>query len=387
MSPSLVSLGLAAVTGVIWAIFLHPFWKAMRPKGGGYWVIGGHRGRHYGDNAAGVEAEARRRGVPIVWIADEGARQLAKEAGAETLVRNSWAARKAISQATALIYSHGEDDLDLLLILLRSRSAPRFYLGHSLSLLKAGGVTEPALRDAFIVLRWIRAWLITRWDWVLCASDEEAENFKLCYPMAEGTTLLGGGAHLDQWAVAKEHPPKRRLYWFPTFRDTAATRAELEGIIREVLSSESLRNWLLENDYEFFLGSHINSDGPDTALEAPFFRRPLTHLVEDIRESEVLISDYSGVVFDFLLLERPQVLFAFDLDEYQETRVLYGSYDSLDFALHPRTSAELVEMIVGGAFDDESLQIAARERRKKSLPARDGEFAAGSVDQILATLN
>jgi CDP-glycerol glycerophosphotransferase (TagB/SpsB family) len=88
------------------------------------------------------------------------------------------------------------------------------------------------------------------------------------------------------------------------------------------------------------------------------------------------------VLFDFLLLGRPQLLFAFDLATYQENRELYVDYDALDFGLHPRTTPELVEMITSGAWRSSELTAQARARRARSLPEDKESFAAESVRVI-----
>ena len=57
----------------------------------------------------------------------------------------------------------------------------------------------------------------------------------------------------------------------------------------------------------------------------------------DIQElymiSDMLITDYSSVIFDFLLLERPSLLYASDVNKYRTERDYYFSFDELPFKL------------------------------------------------------
>ncbi len=369
--------------GLVWVTILHFLWrrKAEQPL----WVIGGHRGRHHGDNSAAVEAEARRQGKTVIWVANGPLIERLRAEGLTVVRRQSWGARLAISRASALIYSHGEDDLDLQLILLRGRTAPRIYLGHSLSLMKAGGVTEPALARAVAPVRAFRTWLVTRWDFVLCASEEERENFRLCYPMnpvGHGHSGLGGGAHLDEWQIGARSSPKKQIYWFPTFRESKSANELLATTLKEVVSSEGLKSWLVDRGYTFLIGTHINAKSPIREISPPFEIASLSRLVSDVRSSELLISDYSGVLYDYLLLERPQILFAFDFDTYTKRRVLYGDYEARDFALHPRTTSELIHDIVTERWRDEALQRAARRHRLASLPPPAESYARISVEEI-----
>lgn len=376
------------IWGVFWIAVLHPYFRRVAP--GSHWVIGGHRGRHYGDNSAAVEAEARRQGKQIFWLANPELSGQLGELGVATLVRHSWAARKAISRASLLIYSHGEDDLDLLQILLRGRTAPRIYLDHCMCTLKAGGMTEPTLLAAPWPIRKVREWLLTRWDYVLCASEEVRRNFHECYPMnplSKERARLSGGAHLDEWQKGREFPPKRQIYWFPTFRESAAARARLLATIEAVVSDAHLKTWLEANSYRLFVGTHINSGEKALCLKEPFVLAQLESLTRDVRESELFISDYSGIVYDFLMLERPQILFAFDLEDYTKRRHLFGRYEDRDFALHPRTAAELIEMVTTEKWRDPKLAERATAHRLRSLPAPTESYAKASVDELGAILS
>ena len=48
---------------------------------------------------------------------------------------------------------------------------------------------------------------------------------------------------------------------------------------------------------------------------------------ESLYEADILITDYSSCFVDHLLLDRPQILFAYDLDHYMaHERNLYGDF-------------------------------------------------------------
>jgi len=49
-----------------------------------------------------------------------------------------------------------------------------------------------------------------------------------------------------------------------------------------------------------------------------------------VKHTDILITDYSSIYFDFLLLDRPVILFPFDIDKYiAEDRELYFDYDKI----------------------------------------------------------
>src|SRR5690606_4445787 len=148
--------------------------------------------------------EARRQGKSIIWIANPSLLADLRARGVNVLARQSWAARRAISRAPLLIYSHGEDDLDLQLILLRGRRNTCVYLGHSLSPSQAGGVRHPALLAAWWPGRRCRSCRLARWDRVRGGSARETErSCKNCplNPCSGVRAPRAGASRLGGWAA------------------------------------------------------------------------------------------------------------------------------------------------------------------------------------------
>lgn len=76
-------------------------------------------------------------------------------------------------------------------------------------------------------------------------------------------------------------------------------------------------------------------------------------LYSDIQElymiSDVVITDYSSVMFDFMILNRPCLLYASDVEEYRKDRDFFVSIDSLPFPM-AQNNEELAEIILN--FDE-----------------------------------
>jgi len=63
--------------------------------------------------------------------------------------------------------------------------------------------------------------------------------------------------------------------------------------------------------------------------------------------THALISDYSSIFFDYLLLDRPILFYPYDLDEYQRlSRTLYDPYDQVTPGLKAYTPEELERQVV-----------------------------------------
>jgi CDP-glycerol glycerophosphotransferase (TagB/SpsB family) len=73
---------------------------------------------------------------------------------------------------------------------------------------------------------------------------------------------------------------------------------------------------------------------------------------------DVLVTDYSSVAFDFLLLDRPIVYFLPDHDRYVSRRNLYFTLEEMTAGPVATTPAELYEVLAGDlpVADDGSRQ-------------------------------
>lgn len=86
--------------------------------------------------------------------------------------------------------------------------------------------------------------------------------------------------------------------------------------------------------------------------------------------SDICISDYSSLVFEYSLFERPMIFFAYDLDEYYDWRGFY--YDYKEFVPGPicMTNEEMIDYI--GDIDRNFDRQRVIDFRNKFMSACDG---------------
>lgn len=61
--------------------------------------------------------------------------------------------------------------------------------------------------------------------------------------------------------------------------------------------------------------------------------------------ADICISDYSSLVFEYSLFERPMIFFAFDLDDYIDARGLYYDFDEITPGPVVKTNEEMIDYI------------------------------------------
>ncbi|MEK5444557.1 CDP-glycerol glycerophosphotransferase family protein [Fredinandcohnia sp. FSL W7-1320] len=95
--------------------------------------------------------------------------------------------------------------------------------------------------------------------------------------------------------------------------------------------------------------------------------------------ADILITDYSSVCFEFALLNKPMIFFAFDLDKYTMERDFYYEYTSFVPGKIVKTSTELVNVIHSNDFMTEKIKPFV----DKFFDQKDGKSSERFVNEII----
>ena len=128
----------------------------------------------------------------------------------------------------------------------------------------------------------------------------------------------------------------------PTFRE--------EANFKEVFDVDvNLWKQNLGDDYVLLYRAHpvISSD---TKQNNDFFIDVTNYeIVEDIMiASDLLVSDYSGIIFDYCIMDKPIFLWPYDYDKYNAIRGLY--FDIRKELLYKEDQGELTKVIKEADF-------------------------------------
>lgn len=94
--------------------------------------------------------------------------------------------------------------------------------------------------------------------------------------------------------------------------------------------------------------------------------------------SDILVTDYSSIVFDYALLDRPMIFFAYDLDDYLDERGFY--YEYKDFVPGPiaKNTDEIANLILENEFDSEKNE----QFKNKFFDSLDGKAGKRVVENL-----
>jgi hypothetical protein len=152
----------------------------------------------------------------------------------------------------------------------------------------------------------------------------------------------------DIWQKEKTSQTKKTILWFLTWREYQNDEdafLKLFLTVKYVISNPKLLQYLEKNHYEIEVCFHRNFnvkwiDKIFYGISAQSIRWTFADsidVMDELVKSEVLITDYSSVGFDFTLLNKPVILFMPDLDEYSMHREFYCEIEELkqDAVLSP----------------------------------------------------
>ena len=94
---------------------------------------------------------------------------------------------------------------------------------------------------------------------------------------------------------------------------------------------------------------------------------------------DLLITDYSSIVFEYSTLLRPMLFFAYDLDEYIESRDFYVPFDEFVPGRIVRTFDEVLDAIRNDAYDAEKVAAFAR----RHFDHLDGGATDRVIDELI----
>lgn len=136
-------------------------------------------------------------------------------------------------------------------------------------------------------------------------------------------------------------PDAKMIFMLPTFRASESLGLNDGMSLTDQLDDPSALSWLNASLREYSAHLIIKPHPHDNALPELFSATDNIHLLPDrtlrnagvelyalLSASDALVTDYSSVFIDYLLLDRPMVFFVKDISEYQETRpFVYEPFD------------------------------------------------------------
>jgi CDP-glycerol glycerophosphotransferase len=208
-----------------------------------------------------------------------------------------------------------------------------------------------------------------RWDYSITANPFSTEMWKTAYPV-DCETLEVGYPRNDALVNASAEdaagiraalglePGRKAILYAPTHREYAGTYVPSVDVAR--LARELGPAFVVLNRAHYFYRDEAfgTAEGVLDVSSHP-------SIEELCLASDVLVTDYSALMFDYAVLDRPIVIHAPDWEEYRQMRGTYFDLLAEPPGVVTRTEEELVAAFRSGAYegaDAARLRGAFRER-------------------------
>lgn len=205
-----------------------------------------------------------------------------------------------------------------------------------------------------------------QFDYILSGSKKMSAIYQQAFSVSEKRMLEIGiprtDIFFDQHYIKKvkdtfytKYPTfreKKIILYAPTFRDDQGETSDLPlnfAYFKEKLKSDyilliklhpSIKNAMDLSNYEGFV---YDLSSYPTMNDLLFI-------------SDILITDYSSIPFEYSFLQKPMIFYPYDLEEYSQNRGFWEPYDQLVPGPIARNSEEIVDYINHSSFDYKKIE-------------------------------
>ena len=283
--------------------------------------------------------------------------------------------------------------------------------------------TVKARRDTQVVQLWHGCGIMKKWGWaavntgwnvsrkslrryptyinqtlstVSSASDAVRDGYRdafncdpaIIQPLGSPMTDVFFDEQFKRQAVERVHAlfpeigDRKIILYAPTFRGKSIPKAKFQANLDFKALAQAL------SDQYVIVGKYhpqIKHGGlpPSDMIRCKGFLFDGTQLLssaEAVVAADILVTDYSSILFEFLLMERPIISYIFDIDLYVRDRGLFQPYDQLAPGPYTFTQEELLDKLltVDEWFDRERV----RQYKQEYMSACDGH----STERIFRTV-
>lgn len=364
----------------------------LMPRRPDLWVFGAWHGHRYADNSRYLFEHVDRHAPDIraVWISREPAIVAkVRRAGGEAHLAWSPPGLWLCARASLVVLTAALRDVNQVV----THGATVLQLWHGIPLKKIGWDDRiTAHPDEPMSRRLLRRVWLTLFpflrepcDYVISPSPEISPRFASSFSLAPERVVVTGYPRADAILdpepqpvarvthAARRHGASRIVGYIPTHRGEGGKGYGFD--LFEGLDREQLQRCLSANDAILCIKMHFYHERHPPPLLADLARDPESRVVwikgsemNDVNtllpHLDILITDYSSVFFDYLLLNRPILFTPFDRPRYESMeRQLYEDYDSATPGPKCRSWEELVATL-DRTFAGEDSYAAARRRKR-----------------------
>ena len=338
------------------AFILYPF-KKYKFKNKEIWLFGGLAGDLYDDNSKFLYEYVLKnyKDIDAYWVINEDSEAKDKIPG-KTLVRGSVENYLYYYNAEVIAFSHSPSadiapyNFAVPVLNRFHKKVYKAYLNHGATGLKRRKPMNPKFAKKIDDL-------LASYDLAVSAADFEGDIMAEDWKINKDAVHSLGSARYDRLPLDTK-PKDKNILYMPTWRDYI--RATQEDFIEtdyfksimNFLNDEKLNETLEKYDVniKFYLHHLMHAYLDDikkniTGKRIVFLGKEAS-VADEIEKASANITDYSGVSFDFLYMNRPVLFYQFDVERYKKEMGAYLDLDTELFGDVAYTTNQAVEKTI-----------------------------------------
>jgi CDP-glycerol glycerophosphotransferase len=227
-----------------------------------------------------------------------------------------------------------------------------------------------------------------RWDYSVSANPFSTEIWKRAYPTHYETLEMGyprndvlaNATDADSARIRAElgiEPGSCAILYAPTHREYESgfvPKLDLEGLAASL--GPDFR--VMRRIHYFYRGDEPGSAGANAVLDVS--RHP--SIEELCLAADVLVTDYSALMFDYGVLDRPIVIHAPDWEDYRRLRGTYFDLLAEPPGVVTRTTEDLIAAFRSGSFRSPDAARLRAAFRSRFCALEDGKAAERVVRAV-----
>ena len=340
---------LQKVSNAYIALCMLPFYK----KDKNLWIIGGHHGQLYTDNAKVFYEYILRehKDIDIVWMVNKHA-PVFNEIKDRKIIKGSIAGYLAFYEAKISLFSNtfNSDIAPYAFVLpfVRHYYHKQFkvYLGH--------GTVSFKKMPTFIGIRErIKIQIFNSYNLAIAATELEMKVMEESYGIQKSAIVLSGSARHD--VLDNIETCEKTILIAPTWRPwlhkkTSLRETEFFREYAQLLSDKKFNKHIEKNNItvKFYLHHMFHTFENEFKVyenDSIILLNDKVNIAKEIMSASLLITDYSSISSDFYYLEKPVLFFQFDKLEYMQKIGSEIDLNATDFGVVTSTVKLLVNKL------------------------------------------
>lgn len=329
--------------------------SAIIPKDKKLWLFGAWQGRTYSDNSKQIfeYINDNDKSICCVWLSsNQDVIQSIREKGYNAVLINSWKAKWLLLRASVVFETEGNRDVGGH-ILCRTNIV---QLWHGVAPKRMDWSSRTTCFQKWYMKHFIDNHQTSRW---MVSSEHNKMTMQSLFGLADENIFITGYPRNDIFSNVTEisdvrkdldelYPNCKKVIYMPTHRNFGTSGAEFSE--KDMLElDEKLRY----NNIVMVFKPHFHELKNYLHLESSFTNIVLakdskySDVYSYIKDFDLLISDYSSIIYDFTCSKKPIVLFPYDLEKFKNTDAgLFDYFETIPAGPFCYTWDEVVNNVV-----------------------------------------